>query len=76
MRPSLIRPFVNENVVLSIQGDPKKYIGRIILLEDGGIILQNDRYGKSSFDCRCIMGIQTDIKRQKKCEELPEKEHQ
>lgn len=78
MKETLLNRFKNKDVALKIQNDPRVYIGVVIDIYDGGLILNNTKYGVSTFDTRSVIMIQEDTKhRRKRCpEEIQESETQ
>jgi len=72
MKETLLNRFKDKDVVLHIRNDPRIYVGFVIDIRDGALILNNRRYGVSTFDTSVITVIQEDIKNKKRdiCEEI------
>ena len=67
----MLNRFREKDVALHIKNDPRTYVGYVVDILDGALVLNNKRYGVSTFDIATITMIQEDAKRRKTCEELP-----
>ena len=78
MKESLLKRYEDKEIVVKIQSDPRTYIGLCIDVADGVLILNNRKFGLSTFDTRFIVFVQEnraeENKKRRECEELEERQ--
>jgi len=66
MKKPLIKHLEGKQVKVWIDGKPAPIEGKLLVVEDTGIVLSNRKHGTSVIDCRFIKSI-SEVK---ECEEL------